>query len=171
MLKLFILLCLVNYSYSVSNEYTKTNLSNVKVLVLQEDTVNIYLNGLLIDNINTCQVNNLYLNNYFVSNRSNLKIICKKHYYDYMLCEKDLILLSFTTNQQKCNLVFSTFDNILKLSLQEVNNVFKNYIFQLTFINCLKFFGLYFIVKIIVRIIVRMLFKDSFDFTNNIYTR
>ena len=84
-----------------------------------------------------------------------------------MLCERDLILLNFKTNQQKCNLVFSTFDNILKLSLQEINNVFKNYMFQLTFINCLKFYVLYFIVKLIVKILL----QDNIDFTNNIYTR
>lgn len=181
MFKLFILLCFINYSYSTStladapcgssDIYIKTNLSKIKVLVLQEDTVNIYLKKSLVDDVGMCKINNLYHNNNLITNTSNLKIVCKKHLFDYMLCEKDLILLSFTTNQQKCNLVFSTFDNILKLSLQEVNNTFKNYIFQLTFINCLKFFGLYFIVKIIVRIIVRMLFKDSFDFTNNIYTR
>ena len=168
MLKLFILLCLVNYSYSVSDEYIKTNLSNVKVLVLQEDTVNIYLNGLLIDNINTCQVNNLYLNNYFVSNRSNLKIVCKKHFFEYMLCEKDLILLNLKSNKfQECNLTFSTFDNILQLFMHESINLSKKYIYQQTLYNCLRFFGLFLAVKIVIYFIS----NDDFDFTNNIYTR
>jgi hypothetical protein len=168
MLKLFILLCLVNYSYSVSDEYTKTNLSNVKVLVLQEDTVNIYLNGLLFDNIDTCQVNNLHYNNYFVSNRSNLKIVCKKHYYDYMLCERDLILLSLKINNyQECNLVFSTFDNILEIFVKETTNIFNIYIYQQTLYNCLRFFGLFLAVKFVIYIISH----DNFDFTNNIYTR
>ena len=168
MLKLFVLLCLVNYSYSVSDEYTKTNLSNVKVLVLQEDTVNIYLNGLLIDNIDTCQVNSLHLNNYFVGNRSNLKIVCKKHYFEYMLCEKDLILLSLKNNKlQECNLIFSTFDNILQQSIQELINISTKYIYQQTLYNCLRFFGLYLTIKFL----IYFLKHDNFDFTNNIYTR
>ena len=168
MLKLFILFCLVNYSYSTSDEYTKTNLSNVKVLVLQEDTVNIYLNGLLIDNIDTCQVNNLYLNNYFVSNRSNLKIVCKKHYFEYMLCEKDLILLSLKNNKfQECNLTFSTFDNILQLFMQETINIVKRYIYKETLYNCLRFFGLFLAVKFVIYFITH----DDIDFTTNIYTR
>ena len=168
MLKLFVLLCLVNYSYSTSDEYTKTNLSNVKVLVLQEDTVNIYLNGLLIDNIDTCQVNNLYLNNYFVSNRSNLKIVCKKHFFHYMLCEKDLILLSFKNNKfQECNLTFSTFDNILQQSMLETINIVKIYIYKETLYNCLRFFGLFLTVKLFIYFITH----DDIDFTNNIYTR
>jgi len=165
--QLFILLCLLNYVYSM-DVYTKTNLSDVKVLILQEDTVNIYLNGLLIDNFDTCQVNNLHINNYVVSNRSNLKIVCKKHYYDYMLCEKDLILLSFKINNyQECKLVFSTFDNILEIFVQETVNIFKNYIYKQTLYNCLRFFGLYFICKLIVKILL----QDNLDFTNNIYTR
>jgi hypothetical protein len=143
MLKLFVLLYLVNYVYSIE-EYTKTNLSNVKVLVLQEDTVNIYLNGLLFDNIDTCQVNNLYLNNYFVSNRSNLKMVCKKHFLDYMLCEKDLILLTLKTNYEKCDLVFTTYENIMHLFIKEVVNLSKKYIYQQTLYNCLRFFGLFF---------------------------
>jgi|LauGreDrversion4_2_1035121.scaffolds.fasta_scaffold997290_2 hypothetical protein len=168
MLKLFTLFCLVNYVYSSSDEYIKTNLSDVKVLVLQEDTVNIYLNGLLFDNIDTCQVNNLHYNNYFVSNRSNLKIVCKKHYYDYMLCERDLILLSLKINNyQECNLVFSTFDNILEIFVKETINIFKKYIYQQTLYNCLRFFGLFLAVKLVIYIISH----DNFDFTNNIYTR
>ncbi len=173
---LFILLCFVNYTYSAStlvdaaegsyDIYSKTNLSLVKVLILQEDTVNIYRKELF-DNVDMCKVNNLYINNYLISNTSNLKIVCKKHFFEYMFCERDLILLNFKTNKQKCNLVFSTIDNILKLSLLEVNNVFKNYIFQLTFINCLKFYGLYFIIKLIVKILL----QDNIDFTDNIYSR
>jgi phosphate starvation-inducible membrane PsiE len=166
MFKLFILLCLVNYAYSTSDIYTQTNLSQVKVLVLQEDTVNIYVKD-FIEDIDMCEVNNLYFNNYLINNTSNLKIVCKKHFFKYMLCDKDLILLSFTTNLQKCNLVFSTFDNILQLFMQEVINLVNNYIFKETFNNCLRFFGLYFIVKLIIRILV----QDNFDFTNNIYTR
>ena len=65
MLKLLVLLCLVNYVYSTSDKYMKTNLSDVKVLVLQEDTVNIYLYGSF-ENIDTCQVNNLYIS--YISN-------------------------------------------------------------------------------------------------------
>jgi hypothetical protein len=167
MLRLFVLLCLVNYAYSTSDEYTKTNLSDVKVLLLQEDTVNIYLNGFF-NNIDTCQVNNLYYNNYFVSNRSNLKIVCKKNFIDYMLCEKDLILLSLKINNyQECNLVFSTYENIIQLFIQEVVNLSKNYIYQQTLYNCLKFFGLFLVIKLIFHIILH----DNFDFTNNIYTR
>ena len=114
MIKLFVLLCLVNYAYSTSNVYSITNLSNVKVLVLQEDTVNIYPDVLLYNNIDIYEVNNLYLNNNYVSNRSNLKIVCKKHFLNYMLCEKDLILLSLKTNNEKCDLVFFSiiFDSI-----------------------------------------------------------
>jgi hypothetical protein len=163
---LFILLSFVNYTSASIDIYSKTNLSLVKVLILQEDTVNIYRKEFF-DNVDMCKINNLYINNYLISNTSNLKIVCKKHFFEYMLCERDLILLNFKTNQKKCNLIFSTFDNILKLSLQEINNVFKSYIFQLTFINCLKFFGLYFIVKLIVKILL----QDNIDFTNNIYTR
>jgi hypothetical protein len=166
MLKLLILLCLVNYSYT-SNEYKKTNLSDVKVLILQEDTVNIYLNGLF-ENIDYCQVNNLFFNNYFVNNRSNLKIICKKHYYDYMLCEKDLLLLSLKINNyQECRLIFSTYDNIIQQSIQGIVNLTKNYIYQETLYNCLRFFLLFLVVKLLYKIILR----DNFDFTNNIYTR
>jgi hypothetical protein len=164
--QLFILLCLVNYVYSM-DVYTKTNLSDVKVLVLQEDTVNIYLNRLLFDNIDTCQVNNLYLNNYYVSNRSNLKIVCKKHLLNYMLCEKDLILLSLKTNYEKCELVFTTYENIIQLFIQEIVNLSKNYIYQQTLYNCLRFFGLFLAVKFVIYIILH----DNFDFTNNIYTR
>ena len=168
MLKLLALFCLVNYVCSSSDEYMKTNLSEVKVLVLQEDTVNIYLNGLLFDNFDTCQVNNLQYNNYFVSNRSNLKIVCKKHYYDYMLCERDLILLSLKINNyQECNLTFSTFDNILQLFIQETINIVKRYIYKETLYNCLRFFGLFIVVKFLIHIISH----DNFDFTNNIYTR
>ena len=168
MIKLLALLCLVNYVCSLSDEYMKTNLSDVKVLVLQEDTVNIYLNGLLFENIDTCQVNNLQYNNYFVSNRSNLKIVCKKHYYDYMLCERDLILLSLKINNyQECKLVFSTFDNILQLLVQETINIVKTYIYKETLYNCLRFFGLFIAVKFVIHIISH----DNFDFTNNIYTR
>lgn len=167
MLRLFFLLCLVNYTFSTPEEYMKTNLSDVKVLILQEDTVNIYLNGLF-NNIDTCQINNLYLNNYFVSNRSNLKIVCKKHYYDYMLCEKDLILLSLKINNyQECKLVFSTFDNILQIFVLESVNIFKKYIYEQTLYNCLRFFGLYFTAKLIYKILL----QDNLDFTNNIYTR
>jgi hypothetical protein len=167
MLKLFFLLCLVNYVCSSSDEYMKTNLSEVKVLVLQEDTVNIYLNGLF-DNFDTCQINNLYYNNYFVSNRSSLKIICKKHYFDYMLCEKDLLLLSLKINKyQECKLVFSTFDNIIQQSIQEILNLSKRYIYQQTLYNCLRFFGLFLAVKFVIYIIS----YDDFDFTNNIITR
>jgi len=168
MFKLLVLLCLVNYAYSyTSEEYMKTNLSDVKVLILQEDTVNIYLNGLF-NNIDTCLVNNLYFNNYFVSNRSNLKIVCKKHYYDYMLCEKDLILLSLKINNyQECKLIFSTFDNIIQILTQETVNIFKKYIYEQTLYNCLRFFGLYFTVKLI----INFLKQDNLDFTQNIYTR
>jgi hypothetical protein len=166
MLKLFVLLCLVNYAYSI-DEYTKTNLSDVKVLVLQEDTVNIYLNGLF-DNIDTCQVNNLFLNNNYVSDRSNIKIVCKKHYYDYMLCERDLILLSLKINNyQECKLVFYTFDNLLKIFVQETMNILNIYIYQQTLYNCLRFFGLFLAVKFVIYIIAH----EDFDFTNNIYTR
>jgi hypothetical protein len=166
MLKLFVLLYLVNYVYSIE-EYTKTNLSNVKVLVLQEDTVNIYLNGLLFDNIDTCQVNNLYLNNYFVNNRSNLKIVCKKHILDYMLCEKDLILLTLKTNYEKCDLVFTTYENIMHLFIKEVVNLSKKYIYQETLYNCLRFFGLFLAVKLVIYVIS----NENFDFTDNIFTR
>jgi len=169
MLKLFVLLCLVNYAYSyTSDEYIKTSLSNIKVLVLQEDNVNIYLNGTLFENIDTCQINNLYLNNYFISNRSNLKIICKKHYFEYMLCEKDLILLSLNINKyQECNLTFSTFDNILYQFILETKNIIKKYIYKETLYNCLRFFGLFLAVKFVIYIISH----DNFDFTNNIFTR
>ena len=167
MLKLFVLLCLVNYAYSASDEYIKTNLSNIKVLVLQEDTVNIYLNGSF-KNIDTCQVNNLYFNNYFVNNRSNLKIVCKKHFRDYMLCEKDLILLSLKSNKyQECKLVFSSYDNILEIFVQETINIFNNYIYHQTLYNCLRFFGLFIIIKLVIKILLH----DNLDFTNNIYTR
>lgn len=166
MLKLFILLCLVNFSYT-SDEYKKINISDVKVLILQEDTVNIYFNGLF-DNIDNCQVNNLFLNNYFVNNRSNLKIVCKKHYYEYMLCEKDLLLLSFKINNyQECRLIFSTFDNIIQQSILSVVNLTKNYIYKETLYNCLRFFVLFLVLKLLYKIILR----DNFDFTNNIYTR
>jgi len=168
MLKLFILLCLVNYGYSTSYEYTKTNLSTVKVLVLQEDTVNIYFNRLLFDNIDTCQVNNLLFNNYFVNNRSNLKIVCKKHFFEYMYCDKNLILLSLKNNNfQECRLVFSTFENIIQQSLQEIVNLSKNYIYKETLYNCLRFFGLFLAIKLFFNIILH----HNYDFTNNIYTR
>jgi len=168
MFKLFVLLCLVNYAYSyTSDKYMKTNLSDVKVLILQEDNVNIYHNGLF-NNIDTCQVNNLYFNNYFVSNRSNLKIVCRKHYYDYMLCEKDLLLLSLQINNyQECRLVFSTFDNILQQSINETKNIVKKYIYQQILYNCLRFFGLYLTIKFL----IYFLKHDDFDFTNNIFTR
>ena len=167
MLKLLVLFCLVNYVYSASDEYMKTSLSNVKVLVLQEDTVNIYLNGSF-ENIDTCQVNNLYFNNYFVNNRSNLKIVCKKHFRDYMLCEKDLILLSLKSNKnQECKLVFSSYDNILETFVQETINIFNNYIYQQTLYNCLRFFGLFLAIKLVIKILL----QDNLDFTNNIYTR
>ena len=167
MLKLVVLLCLVNYVYSASDEYMKTNLSDVKVLVLQEDTVNIYLYGSF-ENIDTCQVNNLYFNNYFVNNRSNLKIVCKKHFKDYMICEKDLILLSLKSNKnQECKLVFSSYDNILETFVQETINIFNNYIYQQTLYNCLRFFGLLLAIKLVIKILLH----DNLDFTNNIYTR
>jgi len=167
MFKLFFLLCLVNYVYSTPDEYMKTNLSDVKALILQEDNVNIYHNGLF-NNIDTCQVNNLYFNNYFVSNRSNLKIVCRKHYYDYMLCEKDLLLLSVKiNNHQECNLVFSSFESILQLFLQEIKNILKNYIYKETLHNCLRFFGLYLTIKFL----IYFLKHDDFDFTKNIFTR
>jgi len=168
MFKLFVLLCLVNYAYSyTSDKYMKTNLSDVKVLILQEDNVNIYHNGLF-NNIDTCQVNNLYFNNNFVSNRSNLKIVCRKHYYDYMLCEKDLLLLSLQINNyQECRLVFYTLDNILQQFINETVNIFKKYIYQQTLYNCLRFFGLYLTIKFL----IYFLKHDDFDFTNNIFTR
>jgi hypothetical protein len=167
MLKLFVLLCLVNYVYSASEEYIKTNLSDVKVLVLQEDTVNIYLHGLF-NNIDICQVNNLNYNNYFVSNRSNLKIVCKKNYHDYLLCEKDLLLLSLKINNyQECRLVFSTFDNIFQQYINETKNIITKYIYQQTLYNCLRFFGLFLAVKLVIYVIS----NENFDFTDNIFTR
>ena len=169
MLKLFVLLCLVNYAYSyTSDKYIKTNLSDVKVLILQEDTVNIYFNSLLFDNIDTCQVNYLFYNNQIFNNRSNLKIVCKKHYFEYMLCEKDLILLNVQINKhQECNLTFSTFDNILYQFILETKNIVKKYIYKETLYNCLRFFGLFLAVKFVIYIISH----DNFDFTNNIFTR
>lgn len=168
MLKLFIMLCLVNYVYSTPDEYMKTSLSDIKVLVLQEDNVNIYLNGILFENIDTCQINNLYLNNYLVSNRSNLKIVCKKHYFEYMLCEKDLLLLSLKINNyQECNLIFSTYENIIQQFMLETTNIIKTYIYKETLYNCLRFFGLFMTVKLVIYIMTH----DDFDFTNNIFTR
>ncbi len=168
MLKLFIMLCLVNYVYSTPDEYMKTSLSDIKVLVLQEDNVNIYLNGTLFENIDTCQINNLYLNNYLVSNRSNLKIVCKKHYFEYMLCEKDLLLLSLKINNyQECNLIFSTYENIIQQFMLETTNIIKIYIYKETLYNCLRFFGLFMTVKLVIYIMTH----DDFDFTNNIFTR
>jgi len=168
MFKLFVLLCLVNYAYSyTSDKYMKTNLSDVKVLILQEDNVNIYHNGLF-NNIDTCQVNNLFYNNQVINNRSNLKIICRKHYYDYMLCEKDLLLISLQINNyQECKLVFSTFDNIFQQSINETVNFVKKYIYEQTLYNCLRFFGLYLTIKFVLFIIS----DDDFDFTKNIFTR
>ena len=168
MLKLFIMLCLVNYVYSTPDEYMKTSLSDIKVLVLQEDNFNIYLNGTLFENIDTCQINNLYLNNYLVSNRSNLKIVCKKHYFEYMLCEKDLLLLSLKINNyQECNLIFSTYENIIQQFMLETTNIIKIYIYKETLYNCLRFFGLFMTVKLVIYIMTH----DDFDFTNNIFTR
>ena len=169
MLKLFILFCLLNYAYSyTSDKYIKTNLSDVKVLILQEDTVNIYLNGLILNNINTCQVNNLFYNNQVLNNRSNLKIVCRKHYFDYMLCEKDILLLSLKINNyQECNLIFSTFDNILTQSIRDLVILSKKYIYQETLYNCLRFFGLFLAIKLFFHVIT----IDNFDFTNNIFTR
>jgi hypothetical protein len=146
----------------------KTSLSDIKVLVLQEDNVNIYLNGTLFENIDTCQINNLYLNNYLVSNRSNLKIVCKKHYFEYMLCEKDLLLLSLKINNyQECNLIFSTYENIIQQFMLETTNIIKIYIYKETLYNCLRFFGLFMTVKLVIYIMTH----DDFDFTNNIFTR
>jgi hypothetical protein len=162
------MLCLVNYVYSTPDEYMKTSLSDIKVLVLQEDNVNIYLNGTLFENIDTCQINNLYLNNYLVSNRSNLKIVCKKHYFEYMLCEKDLLLLSLKINNyQECNLIFSTYENIIQQFMLETTNIIKIYIYKETLYNCLRFFGLFMTVKLVIYIMTH----DDFDFTNNIFTR
>jgi hypothetical protein len=139
----------------------------VKVLVLQEDTVNIYPDVLLYNNIDIYEVNNLYLNNNYVSNRSNLKIVCKKHFLNYMLCEKDLILLSLKTNNEKCDLIFTTYENIIQLFIKEFVNLSKNYIYQQTLYNCFRFFGLFLAVKFVIYIILH----DNFDFTNNIFTR
>ena len=168
MFKLFVLLCFVNYVYSyTTDKFIKTNLSDVKVLILQEDNVNIYHNGLF-NNIDTCQINNLFYNNQVVNNRSNLKIVCRKHYYDYMLCEKDLLLLSLQINNyQECKLVFSTFNNILQQSINETVYIVKKYIYQQTLYNCLRFFGLYLTIKFL----IYFLKHDDFDFTNNIFTR
>jgi hypothetical protein len=165
MLKLFIFLCFVNYAYSM-DVYKKTNLSQVKVLVLQNDSVNIYLKNSLYDEFDMCKVNNLFNNNYLVNN-NDLKIVCKKHFLDYMLCEKDLILLTLKTNYEKCDLEFATYDNILQLFIKETINLSKNYIYQQTLYNCLRFFGLFLAVKFVIYIISH----DNFDFTNNIYTR
>jgi len=168
MFKLFVLLCFVNYVYSyTTDKFIKTNLSDVKVLILQEDNVNIYHNGLF-NNIDTCQINNLFYNNQVVNNRSNLKIVCRKHYYDYMLCEKDLLLLSLQINNyQECKLVFSTFNNILQQSINETVYIVKKYIYQQTLYNCLRFFGLYLTIKFL----IYFLKHDDFDFTTNIFTR
>jgi hypothetical protein len=168
MLKLFILFCLVNYSYSKSDEFFDKNLSNVKALVLQENTVNIYSGGLLLDNFNTCQINNLFYNNEIVNNKTNLKIVCKKHFYEYMICEKDLILFSLKINNyQECKLIFYSFDNIQEIIVKDTLNIFKNFIYKETLYNCLRFFGLFLAVKFVFKIIQ----EDNIDFTNNIYTR
>ena len=71
---LFILLSFVNYTSASIDIYSKTNLSLVKVLILQEDTVNIYRKEFF-DNVDMCKINNLYINNYLISNTSNLKIV------------------------------------------------------------------------------------------------
>jgi len=168
MLKLFILFCLVNYSYSKSDEFFHKNLSNVKALVLQENTVNIYGGGLLLDNFNTCQINNLFYNNEIVNNKTNLKIVCKKHFYEYMICEKDLILFSLKINNyQKCKLIFYSFDNIQEIIVKDTLNIFKKFIYKEILYNCLRFFVLFLAVKFVFKIIQ----EDNIDFTNNIYTR
>ena len=72
-----------------------------------------------------------------------------------MLCEKDLILLSLKNNKlQECNLIFSTFDNILQQSIQELINISTKYIYQQTLYNCLRFFGLYLTIKFLIYFLI-----------------
>ena len=167
---LFILICFINYTHAMCDLFVKTNLSQVKVLILQEDTVNIYKKDFInnnIHNIEMYKVNNLYFNSIQVQNTSNLKIVCKKHVYDVMICDKDLLLFTLNCNQQKCNLVFSSMDHNVQIVIQEIINIIKNFILYETMISCIKFFGLYLIIKLIIKI----LNFDTIDFTTNIYTR